>query len=64
VERGSAKSASSYDEEALAATLDCYSESEEVMGWFTTLEKSLAVPFETRVLGVSVTVERIALSDV
>ena len=46
-----------------AATVDCYNESEEVTGWFTMLEESLAVPFETRVLGVLVTVERIALSD-
>jgi len=46
-----------------AATVDCYNESEEVTGWFTMLEESLAVPFETRVLGVPVTVERIALND-
>ena len=45
-----------------AATIDCYNESEEVTGWFTMIEESLAVPFETRVLGVPVTVERIALS--
>ena len=44
------------------ATVDCYNESEVVTGWFTMIEESLAVPFETRVLGVPVTVERIALS--
>jgi hypothetical protein len=46
-----------------AATIDCYNESEVVTGWFTKIEESLAVPFETRVLGVPVTVERVALSD-
>ena len=46
-----------------AATVDCYNESEEVTGWFTMLEENLAFPFETRVLGVPVTVERIALND-
>jgi hypothetical protein len=46
-----------------AATVDCYNESEEITGWFTMLEESLAVPFETRVLGVLVTVERITLSN-
>ena len=46
-----------------AATIDCYNKSEEVTGWFTMIEENLAVPFETRVLGVPVTVERIGLSD-
>jgi len=46
-----------------AATVDCYNESEEVTGWFTMIEESLAVPFETRILGVPVTIECIALSD-
>jgi len=51
--------------EAMIETVitDCYNESEVVTGWFTMIEASLAVPFETRVRGVPVTVERIALSD-
>jgi calcium binding protein len=44
------------------ATVDCYNESELVTGWFTMIEDNLAVPFETAVLGVQVTVERIDLS--
>jgi len=42
---------------------DCYNASEVVTGWFTMIEESLAVPFETRIRGVPVTVECIALSD-
>ncbi|MBI4345408.1 MAG: hypothetical protein HY553_01035 [Elusimicrobia bacterium] len=43
------------------ATVDCYNESEQVTGWFTTIDEHLAVPFETTVLGVTVTVERVEL---
>lgn len=46
-----------------AATTDCYNESEEVTGWFTLIEENIATPFETEVLGVAVTVRRIALND-
>jgi len=45
-----------------AATVDAYGESEQAAGWFTMIEENLAVPFETRVLGVEVTIERIALN--
>jgi hypothetical protein len=41
------------------ATVDAYGESEELTGWFTMIEDNLAVPFETTVLGVGVTVEAI-----
>jgi len=41
------------------ATVDCYNESEELTGWYTMIEDNLALPFQTRVLGVEVTVERI-----
>ena len=44
------------------ATVDCYNESEQVTGWFTMIEENLAVPFETTVLGVSVTVEGVDLN--
>lgn len=43
------------------ATVDCYNESEQLTGWFTTIDQHLAVPFETTVLGVPVTVERVDL---
>ncbi len=41
------------------ATVDCHDESEQIAGWLTVIEESLVVPFETRVLGVTVTVERV-----
>jgi hypothetical protein len=43
------------------ATVDCYNEAEQATGWFTMIEENLAVPFETLVLGVPVTVERVDL---
>lgn len=43
------------------ATVDCDNEAEQATGLFTMLEDNLAVPFETSVLGVTVTVERIDL---
>ncbi len=45
-----------------AATVDCNSESEQAAGWFTMIQDSLVVPFETTVLGVPVTVERLDLN--
>lgn len=45
-----------------AATVDCYDESEQTTGWFTMIDENLAVPFEARVLGVPVTVERVDLN--
>jgi hypothetical protein len=45
------------------ATVDCYNESEEMTAWFTSIQDNLAIPFQTSVLGVDVTVRGIALSD-
>lgn len=45
-----------------AATLDAYGESEQVTSWFTMIDENLEVPFETTVLGVPATVERIDLN--
>ncbi len=44
------------------ATVDCNDESEQITGWFTMIDDNLAVPFETTVLGVAVTVERVDLN--
>ena len=41
------------------ATVDAYKDSELVTGWYTMLEQNLAVPFETSLLGVTVTDQRI-----
>jgi Calcium binding len=45
------------------ATVDAYDESEQVTGWLTMIDDNLSVPFETEVLGVPVTVERIDFND-
>lgn len=45
------------------ATVDAYDESEQRTGFYTMLEENLEVPFRTEVLGVEVTVERIAMND-
>lgn len=45
------------------ATVDCYNESEQLTGLYTMIEDNLALPFETQVLGVEVTVERIDLTE-
>lgn len=41
------------------ATVDAYNDSKLVTGWYTMLEQNLAVPFETSLLRVTVTVQRI-----
>ncbi len=43
------------------ATVDAFGASEQITGWFTMIEENLVLPFETKVLGVPVTVERLAL---
>jgi hypothetical protein len=45
------------------AIVDAYGESEQWVGFYTMLEERLALPFETVVLGVSVIVERIEMTD-
>ena len=45
------------------AIVDAYDDSEQRVGFLTMFEESLALPFETDVLGVKVTVERIDLND-
>ncbi len=45
------------------ATVDAYGDSELTTGWLTMIENNLEVPFGTTVLGISVTVERIDLSE-
>jgi calcium binding protein len=43
------------------ATVDAYGDSEQTTGWLTVIEENLTVPFETVVLGMPVTVERVDL---
>jgi hypothetical protein len=56
-------SAAKLDKLIEEAVVDCYSESEEIGGFYTMLEDNLDLPFQTDVLGVRVTVERIDLTD-
>lgn len=44
------------------AIVDCYNEAEEATGLFTMIEEHLSLPFKTSVLGVRVTVEKVAQS--
>ena len=45
------------------ATVDCYNEDEQVGGLFNMIEDRLAVPFETLLLGVEVTVASVNMAD-
>jgi hypothetical protein len=45
------------------ATVDAYGESEQLGGFYTMIEEHLAVPFETTLLGVSVTVGGVDLTE-
>lgn len=45
------------------AIVDCYNESEQAAGLYTMIENNLEMPFETMVLGVPVTVERVDLTQ-
>lgn len=45
------------------ATLDAYTEDEQLTGFYTMIEDHLALPFNTTVLGVEVTVKKIDLTD-
>ena len=43
------------------ATVDAYGDSEQTTGWYTMLDEHLALPFETKVLGVVVAVVKLDL---
>jgi hypothetical protein len=45
------------------ATVDAHDEDEQLAGFHDVFEEHLAVPFETTVLGVAVTVEGISLTS-
>jgi hypothetical protein len=45
------------------AMVDAYGESEQTMGWFTMIDENLVVPFQSKVLGVPVSVERVHLDE-
>jgi hypothetical protein len=43
--------------------VDAYGESEQVTGFYTMMENDLRLPFETQVLGVTVSVESIDITE-
>lgn len=45
------------------ATVDCYHDNECVTGFYTMLDEHLAMPFQTCVLGVEVTVTGLDLAE-
>jgi len=45
------------------ATVDCYNESECITSFYTILVDNLAVPFQSEVLGVDVTVTDVDLTE-
>ena len=51
------------DELVEEALVDAYGESEQVTGFYTMMENDLRLPFETEILGMTVTVEAIDISD-
>jgi hypothetical protein len=44
------------------ATVDAYNDHEQITGLFTMLDEHLAVPFDTELLGITVTVKNRSLS--
>src|SRR5215813_10643793 len=51
------------DELVEDALVDAYGEAEQVTGFYTMMEKDLRLPFETEILGITVTVEGIDIAD-
>jgi hypothetical protein len=45
------------------AIVDAYGDSEQTVGLYTMLEDNLALPFQTEIFGVEVTVDRIDMTD-
>jgi hypothetical protein len=51
------------DELVEEALVDAYGESEQATGFYTMLENDLRLPFETKMFGVTVTVESIDITE-
>ena len=45
------------------ATVDCYGQSEQIVGIFTMMEENLRLPFDTTVLGTPVAIASVDLAD-
>jgi hypothetical protein len=44
------------------ATVDCHNDEEQITGLFTMLDEHLALPFQTSLLGITVTVTKVDLT--
>jgi hypothetical protein len=44
------------------AAVDCFTDQEQVTGLFTMIDENLALPFDTSVLGMTVTVAKVDLT--
>jgi len=51
------------DELVEEVLVDAYGESEQVTGFYTMMENDLRLPFETEILGITVTVEGIDIAE-
>ena len=60
---GKPPSSARLDRMIAEAVVDAYGESEQMVGFYTMLEDNLVVPFDTEILGVQVTVERIDMTE-
>ena len=49
------------DELVAEAVVDAYNDDEQLTGLYTMIEENLAMPFDTTVLGIEVTVRRVDL---
>jgi hypothetical protein len=61
--RGRRLSKARLDELVEEALVDAYGESEQATGFYTMIENDLCLPFETEMLGVTVTVESIDITE-
>jgi len=57
-------SRSRLDELINEATTDCYNDDEAITSFFTMMEDNLVMPFQTTILGVDVTVDKVKLNAV
>jgi Calcium binding len=63
VKPGSALSKERLNELVEEAVVDAHDESEQASGFYTMLENDLQLPFETQILGVTVSVESIDITE-
>jgi len=59
----SARETAALDAMIEEATVECYDEAEQAMGLFTMIQDNLAIPFETSILGVTVSVDGVDLHE-